>query len=275
MWYSDFMKPTKNISMRQAAALLEPGARTLAIGGNSLHRVPHAFIKELVRLRRSELKLHIVKTAGAWDIDLLCLAGMVTDVSAGFVGYETRFGLARHYRRAVESGEVNACEHACYTVIAALRAASYGLGFLPVRGLDGSDLVEARSFRRITDPYDEAGSAVAIPAIVPDMAVIHVQYADRRGNGVIIGSKNEDVIMARAAGKVLLTAEHLVETENLPVPLDHVDIPSVLVHAVVHAPNGAAPGSCCGEYEIDESGVTALVEAAGNSALTDLLGGAS
>ncbi len=259
--------------MRSAAALLEPGSRTLAVGGNSLHRVPHSFIRALARHRRGDLKLHIVKTAGAWDIDLLCLAGMVTDVSAGFVGYESRFGLARHYRRAVESGAVKAREHACYTVIAALRAASYGLGFLPVRGLDGSDLVEARSFRRIADPYDETEHVVVIPAIVPDMAVMHVQYADTTGNGVIVGSKNEDLIMARAARTVVLTAEHIVETADLPVPVDHVDIPSVLVNAVVHAPRGAAPGSCYGEYEIDEEGVTSLIEAADEESLARLLDG--
>ena len=260
--------------MHHAATLLESGRRTLAIGGNSLHRVPHAFIRALARHRRDELKLHLVKTAGAWDIDLLCLAGMVTDVSAGFVGYETRFGLARHYRQAVESGAVKAREHACYTVIAGLRAASYGLGFLPVRGLDGSDLVDARSFRRIADPYNAAESVVTIPAIVPDLAVIHVQYADPSGNGVIMGSKNEDLLMARAARAVVRTAEHVVATADLPVPLDHVDIPAVLVDGVVHAPRGASPGSCYGEYEIDEAGVRALIEAQNEAAFTHLLDGA-
>lgn len=245
------------MTMSEAVALLPPGERTLALGGNSLHRTPHAFVRALAR--RTDLALHLAKTAGAYDIDLLCLAGLVRAVSAGFVGYETQFGLARHYRRGVENGSVKAWEHACYTVIAAMRAAAYGLEFLPVRGLGGSDLVAARGFERISNPYRPDDRPVAIPAIAPDLAVIHVQYADRAGNGVILGAKCEDLLMARAADRVVLTAEHVVETNALPVPLDHVDIPAVLVTGVVEAPRGAWPGSCHGEYPVDPAGVEALI----------------
>ena len=102
--------------MEGAMELLEPGERTLALGGNSLHRVPHAFVHALAR--RTDVRLHLVKTAGAYDIDVLCLAGLVDSVAAGFVGYESQYGLAPHYRHAVESGITAAREHACYTVIA-------------------------------------------------------------------------------------------------------------------------------------------------------------
>lgn len=253
------------LTMHQAVALLEPGLQTLALGGNSLHRVPNAFVRELAR--RDDLRLHLVKTAGAYDIDLLCLAGLVESVSAGFVGYETEFGLARHYRRGVEGGAIRADEHACYTVITALRASAYGMPFLPVNALHGSDLPDARHLRTVDNPYPAgqtkgaavAARYVAIPAIVPDLAVIHVQYADHLGNGVIIGPKNEDLLMARAARRVVLTAERIVETGELPVPLDHVDIPSVLVSAVVLSPGGASPGSCAGEYGVDAAGVRQLL----------------
>lgn len=245
------------------------GELTLALGGNSLHRVPHSFVRALAR--RRDLRLHLVKTAGAYDIDLLCLAGIVTAVSAGFVGYESEFGLARHYRRVVESGGVEAREHACYTVIAAMRAAAYGLGFLPVRAMEGSDLPEARGFAWMENPYAPGDRVVTVPAIVPDLAVIHVQYADKKGNGVIMGPKNEDLLMARAARRVVLTAEHIVETADLPVPMDHVDISSVLVDDVVHAPHGAWPGSCHGEYDIDNEGIQALQSLTDAAALVEYL----
>lgn len=254
--------------MEEAVQLVEPGERILAIGGNSLHRVPHEFIRKLCL--RDDLSLHLVKTAGAYDIDILCLAGMVRSVSAGFVGYETEFGLARHYRHAVEKEGVEAREHACYTVIAAMRAAAYGLGFMPVRGLDGSDLVEARGFLRIPDPYapeDRTRDVVTIPAIRPDLAVIHVQWSDQQGNGVIAGAKCEDLLMARAARRVVLTAEQVLATDDLPVPLDHVDIPAVLVDAVVEAPRGAWPGSCHGVYSADPAGVQELLDLASRDAL--------
>lgn len=245
--------------MSEAVRLLEAGEHTLALGGNSLHRVPHEFARQLAL--RDDLKLHLVKTAGAYDIDLLCLAELVTSVSAGFIGYETEFGLARHYRREVERGAVEAREHACYTVIAAMRAAAFGLTFLPVQGLAGSDLVEARGFIRIPDPYspnDRNRDVVTIPAIRPDLAVIHVQWCDPRGNGVIAGAKCEDPLMARAARSVILTTEQIVSSEELPVPIEHVDIPGVLVDAIVEAPGGAWPGSCHGLYTVDHAGVSAL-----------------
>lgn len=252
------MNRQKLVSMRTAVDLLPPSNPTLALGGNSLHRVPNAFVRLLAL--RNDCRIHLVKTAGAYDIDLLCLADMVSGVSAGFVGYESEFGLARHYRAAVESGRTRALEHACYTVITALRAAAYGVSFLPVNALDGSDLPAARGFRWIQDPYDEQKKYIAIPAIRPDLAVIHVQYADPLGNGVIVGPKNEDLIMARAARQVVITAEQVVETEELPVAIDHIDIPSVLVTAVVEAPQGAWPGSCASMYDIDPQGVRELME---------------
>lgn len=252
------MTTTKRMTMKAAVDLLPAGEVTLALGGNSLHRVPKSFVRAVAL--REDLRFHLVKTAGAYDIDLLCLTGRVASVSAGFIGYETEFGLARHYRRAVESGTTEAREHACYTVITAMRAAAYGVSFLPVRGLDGSDLPAARGFQWIDDPYGGEDRMVAIPAIRPDLAVIHVQYADEGGNGVIIGPKNEDLLMARAARRVVLTTERIVATDELPVPIDHVDIPAVLVDGVVESPGGAWPGSCDGEYDIDPEGIRALIE---------------
>ena len=249
---------TKRRDLASVVDSLPTGELTVALGGNIIHRVPHAFVRRLAH--RRDLSLHIVKTAGAYDIDLLCLAGIVSAVSAGFVGYEAEFGLARHYRRAVERGEVHAWEHACYTVIGSLRAAAFGLGFMPVRAMEGSDLPDARGFTWIDNPYAADERTVAIPAIKPDLAVVHVQYADDRGNGVILGPKNEDLLMVRAAERVVLTAERVVPTEELPIPIDHVDVPSVLVEAVIELPGGAWPGSCHGEYDIDRDGVTALID---------------
>src|SRR5688500_11243337 len=93
----------KRRSLAEAVATIEDGSR-VALGGNTLHRAPAAAVHELVRQGKRGLEL--VKTAGAYDVDLLCGAGCATAVSAGFVGYENVFGLAPLYRRAVESGRV-------------------------------------------------------------------------------------------------------------------------------------------------------------------------
>src|SRR5215212_11448202 len=110
----------KRRTLAEVIATIADGGR-LALGGNTLHRAPAAAVHELIRQRKRGLEL--VKTAAAYDVDILCGTGCASVVAAGFVGYETVLGLAPMYRRAVESGVVEAREHACYTVIAGLRAA--------------------------------------------------------------------------------------------------------------------------------------------------------
>jgi len=239
---------SKLVPLEEAAAMVRDGD-LLALGGNVLHRAPMAFVRELIR--QGKRRLGVVKTAGAHDIDLLCAAGCVEAVNAGFVSYETEFGLAMHYRKAVESGEVRANEHACYTVISALRAAASGAPFMPVAGFRGTDLIrENDDFRVIPDPF--GGEPVTVVrAIMPDWAVIHVQEADETGNAVIHGPKYEDVLMSRAARKVIVTAERVVSAGHWQRQPTLVDIPGFLVEAVVHAPRGAAPGSCDRMYDAD------------------------
>jgi glutaconate CoA-transferase subunit A len=170
----------------EAAVSAVANDQTVALGGNTLHRGPCAAVHELVRQGRRGLE--IVKTAGAYDVDLLCGLGVASAVSAGFVGFETAFGLAPSYRREVEQGRVEAREHACYTVIAGLRAAIQGVPFMPVAGMVGSDLLAARGFKTVADPYT-GREVVAAPMIVPDVAIVHVQEADALGNARIDGTR--------------------------------------------------------------------------------------
>lgn len=238
---------SKVVALDGAAALVRDGD-TLALGGNLLHRIPAAFARALARAGRRRLEL--VKTAASYDVDLLCAAGAVAAVHAGYVGYETD-GLAPAYRRAVESGAVAAREHACTTVIAALRGAAFGVPFQPVAGLEGSDLPAARGWRRVADPYGRGGEVFVIPSIRPDWAVLHVQAADAEGNGRILGAPYEDLLMARAARQVILTAERIVPSAELVAQPELTQVPGFAVAAVVHAPRGASPGSCHGLYDAD------------------------
>jgi glutaconate CoA-transferase, subunit A len=236
-----------------------PDSAILALGGNTLHRGPGAAVHELVR--QGKRGLEVVKTAGAYDVDLLCAAGCAAAVSAGFVGYETPFGMAPAYRRGVESGAVAVREHACATVIAGLRAAIQGVPFMPVAGLQGSDLPAARGFQLVDDPYSDAAVYV-VPALRPDVAILHVQEADAEGNARILGTRFEDVLMAQAARSVILTAERIVDGEAFAAAPETVAIPSFVVDAVVPAPGGAWPFSCTPLYEYDAEYLAAWVAAA-------------
>lgn len=252
----------KRMGLAEAIGGIGDGAR-VALGGNTLHRAPAAAVRELVR--QGKRGLEIVKTAGAYDVDLLCGAGCAASVAVGFVGFETGLGVAPSYRRTVEGGAVEAKEHACYTVIAGLRAAVQGVPFMPVAGLDGSDLPALRGFRRLANPYG-AGSVVVVPALVPDVAILHVQEADAAGNGRIVGSRFEDVLMAQAARRVIVTAERIVDGAGFEGAPELVSIAGFLVEAVVEAPGGAWPCGCAGEYGYDQAFLEAYVAASRDAA---------
>ncbi len=248
---------TKLISLAEAISTVKD-EDIVALGGNTLHRGPCAAVHELVRQGRRGLE--IVKTAGAYDVDLLCATGVARAVSAGYVGFETPFGMAPGYRRAVEGGTVEAKEHACYTVIAGLRAAIQGVPFMPVAGMLGSDVLAARGFKTIVDPYT-GDEVVAVPVLMPDVAIIHVQEADAEGNSRIIGTRFEDVLMAQAARQVVVTAERIVDGEAFEAAPETVTIPGFMIDAVVEAPRGAWPCSCAGLYGYDEEYLAAYVTA--------------
>ena len=255
----------KRMNLRDAVAAIPNGAR-IALGGNSIQRAPSAAVHELVR--QGKRGLEIVKTAGAYDIDLLAGTGVASSVSAGFVGFETLLGMAPSYRRTVEGGTVEAREHACYTVIAGLRAAIQGVPFMPIAGMFGSDLPTARGFRTMTDPYT-GSPVVVIPALQPDVAIIHVQEADRFGNARIIGTHFEDVLMAKAAKRVIVTTERIVDGAAFETTPELVAIAGFLVEAVVEAPQGAWPCGCAGEYDADLPFLTAYVAASKSAATLD------
>ncbi|OOB76905.1 MAG: CoA-transferase [Epulopiscium sp. Nuni2H_MBin003] len=223
---------------------------TLGVGGNVLHRAPMALVREIARAKKKSLK--VIKTAGAMDVDVLCAAKCVESVDAGFISYESEYGFANFYRKAVQLGEVKANEHACYTVISALRAASFGVSFMPVKGMQVSDLIDANDyFKQISDPFTNEMVTV-VRAIRPDVTIVHVQEADMYGNAKIYGPVFDDYTLITASKKVIISAEKIIDTSEFMAP---VNIPHFMVDAVVKVEGGAIPNSCDRFYDIDVSGI--------------------
>lgn len=258
----------KLTTLREAITGIPDGA-VIALGGNTLSRAPMAAVFELARQKKRWLG--IVKTAGAMDIDLLCLAGCVSSVDAGFVSYESEYSLARHFRTSVQKELVRFNEHACYTVISALRAAACGIPFMPVHGLERSGLIDVNPcLKRIADPY--SGDIVTVvSAIRPDYALLHVHMADVHGNAKILGAKYEDVLLSRASKHVILTTEEIVDTEAFRSSEHRADIPGFMVAAVVHVPKGAAPCACFGLYEPDHTEIKNFLSIKDESGLEEYL----
>ena len=136
------------------------------------------------------------------------------------------------------------------TLVSGLRAASYGIPFQPVAGVFGSDLAAINGWQTVKDPYT-GREVYVIPAIQPDVAVIHVNEADELGNARVYGTPFWDHPATRAAKRVLITAERLVPTDVLRLQPELTLVPGFMVEAVAIVPNGAWPGSMHPLYEID------------------------
>ncbi|MCU9595518.1 CoA transferase subunit A [Caldibacillus thermolactis] len=236
---------SKLSSIQDAVQSIENGA-LLALGGNALHRSPIAFVLELIRQEKKDLSL--IKTAGALDVDLLALSKSIRSVYAGYIGFEM-LGLAQNYRKGVQNGEITVYEHACASVIAALRASIYGVSFQPINGFDGSSLPELTGLIKwISCPFTNKKTAV-VAALKPDVTIIHTNIADEKGNAYIDGSVYEDLIMVKAARRTIITTEKVISSTDWK---EKPQIPGFLVERVVHAEKGAAPGSCAPLYTIDD-----------------------
>jgi glutaconate CoA-transferase subunit A len=249
---------SKIVSLDKLVARVPDGA-SVALGGSFLHRGPFAFVRELIRQGKRDLE--IVKQSPGYDIDILCRAGRVARARAGIVAMEGNFGLAPFYRRAVEKGEIVLEEHACATLTAGLRAAAFGVPFQPCGGLHGSDLPALNNWALLDDPYGSNRSVYVIPAINPDYAVLHVNEATANGDVRIYGTFNWDRIMSRAAKKVLIVTERVVDDVSFRSCPELTLIPDFMVEAVSIVPNGAWPGSCWPDYEVDYPAIERYMEA--------------
>jgi len=134
-------------------------------------------------------------------------------------------------------------------MIHALRAGAYGVPFLPVGGMWGSDLVELRPemYHVLKNPWGD-DEVVCVKALVPDYAIVHVQEADIYGNCRILGPSYQDALLARAAKKTIVTTERIVGTYRMQEEPKLTAIPHMMVEAVVELPGGAKPGICYPEY---------------------------
>lgn len=244
---------TKQLSLKEAVQSVKDHS-LLALGGNALQRSPIAFVKELIHQQKKNLS--VIKTAGALDVDLLAGANLLHKVYAGYIGFEM-FGLAPAFRKAVEKGEVIVKEHACASVIAALRASIYGVPFQPIHGFQGSDIPKLTGLiKKVTCPFTKEQTNV-VQALKPDVTVVHVNVADEEGNGYIAGAVYEDLLMVKAAKRVFITAEQMIPSDQWEV---QPQISGFYVDGVVHVEKGAAPGSCVEEYSMNELEVKKYIQ---------------
>ncbi len=236
----------KRNSLHDAIAASVRDGAMLALGGMALYRSPVAAAAEIVRQGFRQLTL--LDYVAGFEGDMLVGAGCVASVRSCYFGLDV-VGLAPMYRSAVEQGRVTVIEETEATVAYGLRAARAGIDFMPARTFSGTDMLSVRpDLALVGSPYSD-DVYVAIPALVPDVAIVHAWLADAAGNAVLRSEYCLDVDLAAAARTTIVTAERIVATEE--VTAHGVDIIAPHVDHVVAVPQGAWPSSCYPDYRAD------------------------
>jgi glutaconate CoA-transferase subunit A len=241
----------KLLSMREAVARLVPDGALLACGLALEAAIPFAFAHELIRQRRRDL--HLIGPIADVIFDQLVGAGCVAVIEAAWVGNVTT-GSGYCFRRAVEAGRPRPLvvrDHSNLTISLALQAAASGVGYLPTRTVLGSDIAGGHDgFQAVACPFS-GQPLLAVRALRPDVTVVHVQRADRRGNAQAWGNLGVSQEAIGAAGTVIVVAEELVDTEVIRSTPELTLVPGPLVTAVVHEPGGCHPAPLQGFHPHD------------------------
>lgn len=218
-------------------------------------RAPMSLTREVIRQGKKHLRL---AGQGIHEIDLLLAADLVDTLDITYVAWEV-YGISKILRRAVESGRVKTTEWSNAAITWRFKAASMGIPFIPCQTMMGTDTFRRSAAKVVTDPFTGMKTCL-LPALTLDVGLIHVHRADRFGNCQIDGISGFAFEMARASKKLIISAEEIVDTDEIRKYPERTIIPYYLVDAVVHAPFGSHPGEMCYCYWRDEEHLKTFLE---------------
>ena len=234
--------------MREAIERFVPDGASICMGAALEALIPFAAGHELIRQRRRDLTL--IGPISDMLFDQLIGAGCARRVIAAWVG-NVSAGLGHNYRRAVEKqvpAPLEVLDHSNLTIAFALQAAALGVPYLPTRSLLGTDLPRSNpTLKTSTDPWS-GDALLLVPAIRPDVTILHVQRADEDGHAHLWGTLGVSRQAASAAARVILVAEEIRPRARILSDPGLVLIPAFKVAAVVHEPFGAFPSPVQGHY---------------------------
>ena len=212
------------------------------------HLIPFAAGHEIIRQRRKDLVL--ARATPDLIYDQLVAAGCASKVIFSYMG-NPGVGSLRLVRAEIEAGRLEWEEYSHFSMISRLQAGATGLPFMPMNPTAAGDLERANpNYRTVIDPYS-GNPVVVVPALKPDVAIVHVQRADADGNAHIWGIIGEQKEAAFAAERVILTTEELVDESVIRSDPNRTLIPGFVVDAVCHVPYAAHPSYTQGYYDRD------------------------
>ncbi len=236
----------KVMSLKEAADLVKDGDH-VAIGGCTLSRTPMAMVWALIRAGRENLTVSrsITSTEG----DLFYGSGVSRHIVTSWFSQGIVWGVSKVMRHFTETGQADFEEWSHMAMGLRYRAGAMGVPFMPTRTMMASDVGgRIDQTKEMSCPFT-GEPLLLLPALNPDVALIHVQRCDQFGNAQMDGLPFMDADIAMAANRVVLTTERVVTNDQIRRAPDHTKIPFVTVDAVVEVPYGCAPHECYGVYE--------------------------
>ena len=242
---------TKLMSMEEAIRRYVPDGVSVLMGAALEALIPFAAGHEIIRQGRRDLSL--VGPISDILFDQLIGAGCAERVIAAWVG-NVSAGLGHNYRRAAEQGiprRIEIHDHSNFSLALALQAGAMGIPFIPTKTLLGSDILKTNPTLRAWEAPWNGERLVLVPALQPDVAILHVQRADSEGAAHCWGNLGVSVEAAMACRRLILLTEEVVAPEVIRSDPNRVLVPPFKVHAVVHEPYGAHPSPVQGYYNRD------------------------
>jgi len=252
----------KVMSEQEAISKYVADGDYINIENNMFQRGPSSLVRELIR--QSKKNLGFCGKFNYVDIAILAAAGNIDRLDVGFIGV----GLVS-ITQLLNQDKLKLTEWSNAGLTMRLMAGAMGIPFIPVRFLGGTGCYEYSGAKIGKDPFT-GKEVVLLPALNPDVALIHVNQCDIYGNARVIGCGTSPVESAGASKKVIISTEEIIDTEEIRRDPDRTTIPCYMVDAVVHAPFGAYPGEVPGWYSADSEQVTRIYQATSNKDVTAL-----
>ena len=238
---------TKLIPLSEAVSQFVHDGDTVYAAGFT-HLIPFAAGHEIIRQRRRDLTL--ARATPDLIYDQMVAAGCARKVIFSYMG-NPGVGSLRIVRAELEAGRLEWEEYSHFGMISRLQAGAAGLPFMPMNQTGAVDLERANPLiKRVTDPYS-GREVITVPALNPDVAIIHVQRADKDGNAHLWGIVGEQKEVAFASKRIILTAEEIVDEAIIRSDPNRTLIPGFIVSAVCHVPGAAHPSYAQGYYDRD------------------------
>src|SRR3954462_14115472 len=249
---------SKLVPLSEAISTHVPDGSSVALGLQLEQMIPFAAGHEIIRQKKRGLTL--IGPISDILFDQMIGAGCVEDVVAAWVG-NVMMGSAYNFRRATEvenpgkpGTQLRVFNMTNFTLALALQAGAMGVPFLPTRTAMGSDVPKGNHFfYQIISPFEPKETLMAVRALVPDVAIVHLQRADKNGNAHCWGNFGVMLEGVRAAKKVIVCAEEIVGEDVIASDPNRTVIPGFLVKAVVECPLGAHPSPVQGYNKRDDA----------------------